>query len=172
MSIPPAAEAVASQEPERPHPGVPFPPPLIPVSVFLTGLAIERWEMRLRWSDWLGLRGPFIIIGWIGNLVGLAIGGWGIATFWRAGTTVMPNQPSKQLVTSGPYRFTRNPMYLGLMILYLGLGLLFDLVWPILFLPLALLGLRHLVIAREERALGLAFGEVYARYRGRVRRWL
>ena len=156
---------------DRPHPGVPFPPPFIPVSVFLIGLAIERWGLRLRWSDLLP-RGPLVIVGCVLIVLGLAIGAWAISRLVWAWTTVLPNQPSNALVTSGPYRFSRNPMYVGLTTLYAGLALLFDLVWPMLLLPLALAGLRYLVIRREERALGLAFGEEYARYRARVRRWL
>ena len=156
---------------DRPHPGVPFPPPFIPASAFLIGLALERWALRLRWSDLLP-RGPLVIAGWILMVLGLSIGAWAITTFVRKWTTVLPNQPSNVLVTSGPYRLSRNPMYVGLTTLYMGLALLCDLVWPILLLPLAIAGLRYLVIRREEHALGLAFGEEYARYRARVRRWL
>ena len=156
----------------RPHPGVPFPPPFIPVSVFLIGLAIERWGVRLRWSEWIGSRGPLSVVGWLLIVAGLGIGAWAITTFLRARTTVLPNRPSNALVTAGPYRFSRNPMYVGLTTLYVGLALLFDLVWPVLLLPLAIAGLRYLVIRREEHALGLAFGKEYARYRARVRRWV
>jgi protein-S-isoprenylcysteine O-methyltransferase Ste14 len=158
--------------PDRPHPGVPFPPPFIPASVFLIGLAIERWGVRLRWSEWIGARVPLVVMGWLLILVGLGIGAWAITTFVRARTTVLPNQPSNALVTSGPYQFSRNPMYVGLTTLYVGLALVFDLVWPVLLLPLAIAGLRYLVIRREEYALERAFGEEYIRFKVRVRRWL
>jgi protein-S-isoprenylcysteine O-methyltransferase Ste14 len=76
------------------------------------------------------------------------------------------------LVTSGPYRFSRNPMYVGLSALYLGLALLFNVAWPLALFPVVVMALFRLVIRREERYLAEAFGETYALYAQRVRRWL
>ena len=90
----------------------------------------------------------------------------------RAGTNVNPGLPANAIVTGGPYRFTRNPMYLALCLLNLGIGLLIcDLVPTLLTLVLAIT-LHFGVIVREERYLERRFGDVYSAYRGRVRRWL
>jgi protein-S-isoprenylcysteine O-methyltransferase Ste14 len=76
------------------------------------------------------------------------------------------------IVATGPYRFSRNPMYVAMSAVYVGLSLLMGVVWPLVLLPIVLLSLSALVIRREERYLGDAFGEEYGAYRARVRRWL
>ena len=107
-------------------------------------------------------------------LMGLAIGLilWAALHFRRLRTAIIPFQPSTALVTSGPYRFTRNPMYLGMALIYVGAALLFDLRWALLLLPLVLLVIQTRVIALEERYLEAKFGDEYRAYRSRVRRWL
>jgi protein-S-isoprenylcysteine O-methyltransferase Ste14 len=95
-----------------------------------------------------------------------------VTHFWRAGTTLMPNRPASRLVVEGPYRFSRNPMYLGLTTLYLGVALMLNSVWVLALLPGVLLLLQTGVIRREERYLEGAFGPGYQAYRTRVRRWL
>jgi protein-S-isoprenylcysteine O-methyltransferase Ste14 len=105
-------------------------------------------------------------------IIGSLLAGWGLVVFFRIRTAIMPIRPASHLVASGPYRFSRNPMYVGLSVLYLGLALLFNVVWPIVLLPLVVFALYHLVIRREERYLADAFGDAYAAYRQRVRRWL
>lgn len=92
--------------------------------------------------------------------------------FHQAGTSVAPRMPTSALVTSGPYRITRNPMYVGMAFLYAGLALLLDLVWPLVFLPVVLLAIDRRVIPREERHLESEFGKEYFDYRGHVRKWL
>jgi len=90
----------------------------------------------------------------------------------KAGTNVRPDLPSTAIVTGGPYRFTRNPMYLSLCLLNLGIGLMLRDLVPV-FLTLVLVAvLQTGVIVREERYLEAKFGEVYASYRRRVRRWI
>lgn len=143
-----------------------FPPPFLFVLGFVAGLALERWFFRSS----LGGRRP--VAGWALVLAALAFGFWGIVTFWRARTAVLPHRPARRLVRSGPYRFSRNPMYTGVTTLYLGLALLFDLAWPLVLLPLVLVLLWRLVIRHEERYLLRAFGEEYAAYQRDVRRWL
>jgi protein-S-isoprenylcysteine O-methyltransferase Ste14 len=81
-------------------------------------------------------------------------------------------RPTTALVTSGPYRLTRNPMYLGMAFLYAGLALSFGVTWSLAFLPLVLLAVDRLAILREEHYLEAKFGEEYRRYKARVRRWL
>ena len=75
-------------------------------------------------------------------------------------------------MTAGPYRLTRNPMYVSLAALYVGVSLFANSWWPLLLLPVVLLAVDRAVIAREERYLAGAFPAEYAAYRARVRRWL
>lgn len=151
-------------------PGVLFPPPLLLAASFLIGWVLETRVQTL----------PFVqdgsaameAVGTIALVLGLAISFWGIWTFHRARTAIMPTRPASELVTSGPFRFSRNPMYVGLTVAYIGLALVSNTLWPIVLLPLALVTLYALVIRREERYLAAEFGEHYADYRRRVRRWI
>ena len=93
-------------------------------------------------------------------------------TFWRARTAIIPHRPASRLVRHGPYRFTRNPMYVALTALYVGLALLFNVAWPLVVLPVVLWLLWHVVIRHEERYLLFAFGGDYAAFTREVRRWL
>ena len=153
-----------------PHPGVRFPPP----TVFVTGFLIG-WLLHRQWPVPLIARGrsPLTVTaGWVLVAVGLGVVAWGLITFFRHRTAIMPHHPASRLVDSGPYRYTRNPMYVGMTIAYLGGLLVTNMFWPLLFLPLALLALTVLVIRKEERYLADAFGAEYAAYRQRTRRWL
>ena len=90
----------------------------------------------------------------------------------KAGTSLNPGEPTRAIVTSGPYRFTRNPVYVALCLANLGIGLILQDLAPIL-LTLALAIVLHFgVILREERYLERKFGDAYAAYRDRVHRWL
>jgi protein-S-isoprenylcysteine O-methyltransferase Ste14 len=112
---------------------------------------------------------------WLGAavaLAGLAIAVWGRRTFAKAGTTVKPFERSHLLVTSGPYRFTRNPMYLGLVSLLVGLALALGTPAPWAAALLLALVLHFRFIKNEERALAVSLGEPYRVYRRRVRRWI
>jgi protein-S-isoprenylcysteine O-methyltransferase Ste14 len=111
-------------------------------------------------------------IGWVVFWIGMIVAHSGVATFMVAGTTMFPFKPASRLVQHGPYRFTRNPMYLGLTISYLGLSLALDTAWPLILLPLMLWLLFRTVIRHEERYLTETFGEEYVAYTKRVRRWL
>jgi protein-S-isoprenylcysteine O-methyltransferase Ste14 len=92
--------------------------------------------------------------------------------FSRAGTDVRPWKPSRSIVTEGVYRLTRNPMYLGLTLAYLGLAGAFSSVAALAILPLLLAYIQIAVIAREERYLAAKFGDAYRDYTSRVRRWI
>ena len=109
-------------------------------------------------------------LGFIG--VGLALALWGIVTFRRARTTMFPFRPASALVRDGPYAFSRNPMYIGMTLGYLGLSMVFNTLWPIMVLPVVLWALVKLVISREEAYLEAVFGDEYRAYRRDVRRWL
>jgi len=90
----------------------------------------------------------------------------------RAGTHVDPRQQVTALVTQGPFRLTRNPLYLSLTLLYAGIALMVNSLWAILLLPGALIMIRYGVINREERYLERTFGEQYLSYKAKVRRWV
>lgn len=149
--------------------GVRFPPPIIFAIGFLAGWLLHRVYPLPILPPATAAREP---AGVTVLAVGLAFMLWAFATFIAARTAVIPHHPASRLVTSGPYRFSRNPMYTGLTIAYLGLTLLVNSAWPLLFLPLVIMALLALVIQREERYLQSAFGEEYAAYTRRVRRWL
>jgi protein-S-isoprenylcysteine O-methyltransferase Ste14 len=101
-----------------------------------------------------------------------AIVGAAFMSFRRANTTVIPGRPANALVTSGPYRITRNPMYVSFVLLYIGVTLWLNTWWPALVLPLVILVIDRAVIRNEERYLASAFPNEYAEYRANVRRWL
>jgi protein-S-isoprenylcysteine O-methyltransferase Ste14 len=94
------------------------------------------------------------------------------ALFLRNRTTIIPHADARRLVTSGPYRLTRNPMYLALTIAYVGVALAMNLLWPLPFLILPLWVLDRKIIPFEEANLARIFGAEYRAYRARVRRWI
>ncbi len=151
--------------------GVHFPPPFVYAIGFLIGYGLDR---RIRWpiASSAAAGSAVAMGGW--TLVVLAVIGAGAALtrFARAHTTVFPHRPARALVVTGIYRFTRNPMYLSLAVLYSGLALLIDSWWPLALLPLVLVIIDRGIIAREERYLLAVFPSRYAEYRRRVRRWL
>jgi protein-S-isoprenylcysteine O-methyltransferase Ste14 len=155
-----------SQPPETA--GVIAPPPLIFAGGFLCGLVIDRavpqsrpWPAALR-----RVLAPILLAG--GVLCMLAA----VRTMWSARTTINPAAPVASLVTTGPFRFTRNPIYLGDTLFYTGLSLALGRRGPLVLLPAALALVERGVIRREERYLERRFGAPYRAYRARVRRWL
>ena len=105
-------------------------------------------------------------------LTGIALTLWSVATFRRAHTTVIPWEEVAAMVTTGPFRLSRNPIYLADAIAYLGCALLIASWWPLLILPVILVVMRRKVIDREERYLSERFGDAYREYQLRARRWL
>ena len=147
--------------------GVIAPPPLI----YLGGLALGfGLEALLPGGTLPGA------VRWIGGglalAAGLALQTFFISAFARMGTAVEPWKPTTAIVTTGPYRFTRNPAYLGMALIVTGIALLADAPWALLPLPLVLVVIDRGVIVREERYLEREFGEEYAGYRRGVRRWV
>jgi protein-S-isoprenylcysteine O-methyltransferase Ste14 len=152
-------------------PGVRFPPPLIFASAFLLGWLIHRYAVPLWPSMPSGLGRLVDVIGWILVAIGLAFAYWGIFTFLRRRTAIYPNRDASTLVIEGPYRYSRNPMYSGMIIAYIGGVAVVKSLWPLVLLPVAILVLYRFVIMREERHLAEAFGESYREYQRRVGRW-
>lgn len=95
-----------------------------------------------------------------------------VRAFARAQTPLDPNTPSQALVTDGPYRLTRNPGYLGMVLTYAGIAILTNAPWALVPLPAAIAIIDRGVIAREERYLTRRFGQPYENYARRVRRWI
>lgn len=150
-------------------PGVRFPPPLLFAAGFMAGLLLDsRWPLPAQWLRSAGMEQVGLLLVSIGFLIMLT----GIITFWRARVAVIPNRPARALVTDGIYAWTRNPMYTGLTIAYLGGVLLTASAWAFLLLPLVVFLLVRMVIQREERHLLERFPAEYAEYRARTRRWL
>jgi protein-S-isoprenylcysteine O-methyltransferase Ste14 len=145
------------------------PVPWVFVLTYLLGAGVERaWPLD---SAVKTLRG-ITVIGAAMFGVGAAIAGWGLWTFRTARTTTVPGEASSQLVTWGPYRFTRNPMYVGLTLAYLGEAGILRQIWPVLLLPLVIAYVNWIVIPVEEAKLGEVFGDAYDRYRSSIRRWI
>ena len=105
-------------------------------------------------------------------VLAVAIATWGKRNMQAAGTNVNPMQPTTAVVTTGPFRFSRNPLYVALTLFYLGLTLAFNMWWGIVVLIPLLIIMHYGVILREERYLEHKFGETYRQYRSTVRRYL
>jgi len=113
--------------------------------------------------------------GWLGTMVialALALFSWAIVTITRAGSNVPTSLPTTTIVESGPYRFTRNPIYLSMFLGLVALGIAFGNLWLLMMLVPFALAIRYGVVAREEAYLERKFGDAYRGHRSRVRRWL
>jgi protein-S-isoprenylcysteine O-methyltransferase Ste14 len=147
---------------------VSFPPPLIFVGTLLLGLALDRlmpWSLEFTWiGRYVG--GGLLIA------AGLLIGLSAMGLFRKVGTDVKPWKTTSAIVADGVYRFTRNPMYLGMAMLYSGFAFALSSLGAFFILPILILIIRTQVIAREERYLESKFGDEYRTYKARVRRWI
>jgi protein-S-isoprenylcysteine O-methyltransferase Ste14 len=153
----------------RDHPGVIAPPPLIYLGFLLAGWGLGRL------AGLPSIGGDAVARMVVAGLLigfGLALELWAIGAFRRRRTAVQPWKPSTALVAEGPYRFSRNPIYLGFAVTYLGLALALGSWLALVMLVPCLLVVDRGVIAREERYLSAKFGASYDTYRGRVRRWI
>lgn len=146
--------------------GVIAPPPLLYAVPLVVGLLLQHWYPHAILPPGRGTILGIVLL--LGGLVGAPA----ITAFRRADTSPKPWVPSTALVTSGPYRFTRNPMYLGFTLIYLGMTFWANSAWPLLFLPFVLIAMHYGVILREEAYMADTFGEEYEQYRARVRRWV
>jgi len=149
--------------------GVRFPPPFIYLGALLLGLAAERFVAPRsfgidRW--WLVAMGALLFAAGAATMLAA------VGLFRRLGTHVPPSRPTTFIASTGPYRWTRNPMYLGMALVYAGIAVGFDGAIALALLPLVLIVIQRHVIAREERYLEAKFGDEYRRYKAEVRRWL
>jgi protein-S-isoprenylcysteine O-methyltransferase Ste14 len=143
------------------------PPPLIYLVPLAGALLIEYLVPAIRLPAVLP---P--VLGWILIVLGVVLTLAAVGTMRRARTAISPYKPSTAVVARGPYRFTRNPIYLADTLLYAGIALLTHSLLALVLLPLVLAVIQFGVIVREERYLEQKFGEEYIRYRNTVRRWL
>jgi protein-S-isoprenylcysteine O-methyltransferase Ste14 len=112
------------------------------------------------------------IVGLTFVLIGIALAALSVRRFHLAGTSIVPGEPSTALVESGPYAFTRNPIYIGFVLAYFGLAIMLTSLWVLLLLIPVLAILQRGVVEREEAYLERQFGEAYRKYQARVPRWL
>jgi protein-S-isoprenylcysteine O-methyltransferase Ste14 len=144
-----------------------IPPPLLFVVSFFAGVGLQRVvSLKIGAAPAVRVLG----IGLLGCGVVLAL--YSLATFFVVRTTVVPFSAPSKLVIWGPYRFTRNPMYVALILAYLGVTAITSQILAIVFLPIPIVVLRSIVIPFEEERMRKGFGEAYQQYCSRVRRWL
>jgi protein-S-isoprenylcysteine O-methyltransferase Ste14 len=154
-------------QPDR-GPGVPFPPPILFVGALAIAFGLERFAPLGAMPGGVPREGAGVALA----AIGLGTVFTGILTFRHFRTAIMPNKPATLVVDRGIYARTRNPMYLGLTVFYVGIAAVLASWWAIALLPAVLLLLSTQVIAREERYLRGQFPAAYVEYCARVRRWL
>ena len=144
-----------------------MPPPVVYGAGFLAGAVVERAVPTP------AIPGPVrVAAGAAGAAALAALDTRAMLLFRRSATPVNPARPASRLVTDGPYRFTRNPMYVGMALAYAGGAVAAQRLWSLATLPLVLRWVDRAVVPREERHLEETFGVEYEAYRGRVPRWL
>lgn len=149
------------------NPGIRVPPPLIYLLPLILGLLLDR-RAHVPFLPRPAVRalGSSLLGG------GAMLSGWFQKTMRDADAPIRTDRPVPRLTTEGPFRFTRNPGYLCLAMIYAGIAVLRNSLWAILLLPLVLYVIQREVIGREERYLERTFGEEYLDYKARVRRWV
>ncbi len=152
---------------ERDNPGISVPPPLIYVVALVLGLRLDR----RRHVPFLP-RGVARGLGWSLLGGGAVLNGWFLRTIRKAEVPIRTDKPVPRLTTGGPFRYSRNPSYLALAMIYAGIASLRNSLWAMLLLPPVVAVMQREVIGREERYLERAFGEEYLAYKGKVRRWV
>jgi len=145
---------------------------LLPPAPYAAALAAGWWLDRHQRPLTLDLGDLSRPLGWLLIGVGALLFTWTLWTFWRHRTTVNPYQGASKLAVDGPFRFSRNPIYLGDWFFLGGLAILLQTWWPLLFAPVIWAMLHFWVIRYEETHLEARFGEQYRDYKARVRRWL
>jgi protein-S-isoprenylcysteine O-methyltransferase Ste14 len=144
-----------------------LPPPLYYAAGIAGGVLIN-WLAPLP----IGARPAASIAGIVVGVAGLILTFAGVAGVIKHRTTIVPHHPVAALITTGAYRWSRNPMYAGLAIAYLGAALVIGSWWPVLLWPVVVFAVARMVIRPEEQYLARRFGDTYADYQVRVRRWL
>ena len=144
----------------------PFPPAIPIVALLLSWILAKLWPMEANWPPWTRWAG------WILFTVPFSFAIWAIITFRRNHTVVNPRGEVTKIVTAGPFQYSRNPMYVTILVAYVGGALAFRLAWAFLLLLPVFLLLQFVVIIPEEKYLESSFREEYISYKRSVRRWL
>jgi protein-S-isoprenylcysteine O-methyltransferase Ste14 len=154
----------------RDNDGVVMLPPLVFLGGLIVGFAVWWfWPVPIVPSEWSI---AVLVVGAIATALGLWAMVWAIVIFRRVDTTPVHWKPTTTLAFDGPYRFTRNPMYVGMALVQGGIALLGNALWPLVALIPVIAIIQTQVIAREEAYLEAKFGAPYREFRTRVRRWL
>jgi protein-S-isoprenylcysteine O-methyltransferase Ste14 len=151
-------------------PGVFIPPPLFYVGFFILSMLLQGY-FTIK-AAFFFHKQPAILIGTILYFVGIFFIFPAMFEFIKSKNAIMPVKPATSLQTTGIYSYSRNPMYVGLLLIYLGLTMQFGNWWTLILLPFLIAFITYLVIRREERYLTRAFGDEYTNYKKRVRRWI
>jgi protein-S-isoprenylcysteine O-methyltransferase Ste14 len=147
---------------------------VFPPAIYLGGLLIG-FVVQFLWPVSLATNGGVSLVRIAGGgllLIGVIFIAAAAMAFRHAGTSPNPTRPTTALTNVGPYRYSRNPMYVGLAVIQAGVALLANAVWPLVTLPFVLFIVKRFVIDREERYLEAKFGADYRSYKSAVRRWL
>jgi protein-S-isoprenylcysteine O-methyltransferase Ste14 len=140
--------------------------------VAIGGPLLAGWAVTLLWGDPVGPGRWRVPLGWVLLLLFAGWNGWSLWLFGRHRTGLLPGQPTNAMIEEGPYRLSRNPLYVGLLGLYAALALLAPTFWGLVLLPAAVLLVFWGAVRPEERFLHDRFGQPYDEYTRRVRRWL
>ena len=156
---------------EQDHAAVRILPPAVPLATVLAGVALQ-WL----WPIVFGFELPSPARHWLGGIVVagafIGLGLWALLLFRRSGQSPKPWDPTPEVLQHGPYRYTRNPMYLMMVLICIGLAILLWSPWILILTPACAWVLQKYAIEPEERYLEAKFGEAYLAYKRRVRRWL
>jgi protein-S-isoprenylcysteine O-methyltransferase Ste14 len=152
---------------EADNSGVRFPPPLLYLAGLLAGWLLERKYPLTSLPRTFAMAAGVVLV-----IAGLALARSGAQAIWKANSSIIPIRPTTTIVSSGVFALTRNPMYLSMVIIYAGVAFLIGSAWAFILLPLVIIAVDRLVIAKEERYLEGKFGEAYLAYKQRVRRWV
>ena len=151
----------------RDNPGVVARPPLIYLCSLVIGLALQFvWPLKVLPAPLEATVGGSLI------LVAIVLFTLSVREFLAAGTAIQTHRPTTTILRTGPYRFSRNPIYVSFTLLYIGIGVWVNSAWLLGMLVPTLIVISYGVIAREERYLARKFGDEYLRYKASVRRWL
>ena len=154
------------------HPNIVIPPPLIFACAFIIAVLLDYYVMPVHLAKQMSWIVFLFYVGWLITVLGTLLSIWALLIFRKARTAIMPNKPADALVQTGPYRYTRNPMYVSLFLVYSGLSLIYNNVYAVAFVPVLFGIFNRIIIPREENYLKQRFPAAYSAYSAIARRWL
>ena len=170
MSDPDHFERLEVERPEielPDHAGVAFPPPVMLISLLIAGFGLRYFIPAVFLPDQIAMAvGPTAVA------LSLTFFSWAVVTMRRGGGSIPTGEPTDVILSHGPYRFSRNPIYVAMIALLMGTGIWANSLWFVGFAVLAVILLSWGVISREEAYLERKFGDQYSDYKSKVRQWL